>query len=99
MGDTIKLDVATGKVLEVLPLVVGATCMVFKGRNTGRVGVLVHRERHLGSFDIAQLKDAKGHTFAVRLGAVFVVSQVGQPAQISLPKGDGVKPSIIEAKA
>merc|ERR1712203_403851 len=41
----------------------GNLCMVTGGRNTGRVGTIMSRERHPGSFDIVHVKDASGHTF------------------------------------
>lgn len=40
--------------------------MITGGRNLGRVGTIVNRERHQGSFDICHVKDAQGHTFATR---------------------------------
>lgn len=40
--------------------------MITGGRNLGRVGTVVSRERHPGSFDICHVKDAQGHTFATR---------------------------------
>ena len=42
------------------------------GNNIGRVGTLLHVERHLGSFDIAHIKDANGKTFATRNSNIFV---------------------------
>lgn len=44
----------------------GNLCMITGGRNLGRVGTVVSRERHPGSFDICHVKDAQGHTFATR---------------------------------
>lgn len=97
-GDSIKLDLATGKIESFIKLEVGKLCFVSKGRNTGRIGVLVQRERHLGSFDIAKLKDSKGNVFAVRLDAVFVVGEAeGQP-QVVLPSANGVKLTILEQR-
>lgn len=40
--------------------------MITGGRNLGRVGTVVNRERHPGSFDIVHIKDSQGHTFATR---------------------------------
>jgi small subunit ribosomal protein S4e len=77
---------------------VGALCFVSKGRNTGRIGVLVQRERHLGSFDIAKLKDAKGVVFAVRLDACFVIGEAEGKSVIQLPKRNGVKLSIVDER-
>ena len=45
---------------------VGNMVMVTGGHNLGRVGVIINRERHPGSFDIVHIKDSLGHTFATR---------------------------------
>ena len=34
--------------------------MITGGRNLGRVGLVMHRERHPGSFDIVHVKDSAG---------------------------------------
>jgi hypothetical protein len=36
------------------------------GRNMGRTGTIVHRERHIGGFDIVHVKDVLDRTFATR---------------------------------
>ena len=61
VGDTVKIDLATGKIADYIKLDVGVQVIVTGGRNTGRVGTLVHRERHPGTFDIVHVKDAAGH--------------------------------------
>merc|ERR1712113_788831 len=71
----------------------GNLCMVTGGRNTGRVGTIMHRERHPGSFDIVHVKDAAGHTFATRLAYIFVIGK-GMKPYVSLPKGNGIKLSF-----
>jgi small subunit ribosomal protein S4e len=98
IGDSIKVDLETGKIVDFIKLEMGKLCFVNKGRNTGRIGVLVHRERHLGSFDIAKLKDAKGSVFAVRLDACFVIGDGEGKARIALPQRNGVKLTILEEK-
>ena len=98
-GDTIKLDLATGKIVDFIKLEMGKLCFVNRGQNTGRIGVLIHREKHMGSFDIAKLKDAKGNVFAVRLEACFVIGEGEGKSRVALPKRNGVKLSIIEEKA
>merc|ERR1711872_933385 len=75
----------------------GNLCMITGGRNTGRVGTIMSRERHPGSFDIVHIKDSQGHTFATRIGYVFIIGK-GSKAYISLPKGKGVKLSIAEER-
>merc|ERR1711920_527006 len=75
----------------------GNLCMITGGRNTGRVGTIMSRERHPGSFDIVHVKDSMGHTFATRLNYVFIIGKGNKP-YISLPKGKGLKLSIAEER-
>merc|ERR1712192_333308 len=63
----------------------------------GRVGTMISREKHPGSFDIVHIKDSQGHVFATRLAYVFVIGKGNKPF-ISLPKGKGVKLSIAEER-
>ena len=114
--------------------------MLTGGRNAGRVGTIVNREKHNGSFDIIHVKDAAGHVFATRhknvssppgehatshslpslpppgdspsspaqralrrrtdgtAKKVFVLGKGSKPL-VSLPKGKGVKLSILEEQA
>ena len=55
----------------------------------GRVGVITHRERHDGGFNIVHIKDAVDNSFATRETNVFVIGN--EKPWISLPKGKGVK--------
>jgi len=98
VNDTIKLDLETNKVLEIIKFDVGQLVLITSGRNRGRVGVLQSREQHPGSFEIIYVKDSVGHLFATRLAAAFVIGNDTTPA-IKLPKGRGIKLSIIEEKA
>lgn len=59
----------------------------------GRSGVIVHREKHQGGFDIVHVKDVLDRTFATRLSNIFVIGEGSKPL-VSLPKGKGVKLSI-----
>merc|ERR1712232_346612 len=94
-NDTIRIDLESGKPLDHLKFEVGATVMVSGGNSTGRVGAIVSREKHPGSFEIIHIKDSVGHTFATRLQNVMVIGQGGKP-WVSLPKGNGIKLNIIE---
>lgn len=51
--------------------------MITGGRNLGRVGTVVNRERHPGSFDIVHIKDANGHTFATRYCTCYCLLHAG----------------------
>mmetsp|Transcript_33646 Transcript_33646/g.104719 ORF Transcript_33646/g.104719 Transcript_33646/m.104719 type:complete len:259 (+) Transcript_33646:88-864(+) len=97
-NDTVRLDLTTGKMLDHVKFEAGNVVMASSGNNMGRVGVIVSRERHPGSFEIVHVKDSVGHTFATRLQNVFVIGKGTKP-WISLPKGNGIKLSIIEDRA
>merc|ERR1711956_130885 len=90
VNDSVKIDIATGKMTEFFKFELGTLVMLTGGRNAGRVGNLLHVEKHEGSFAIVTVKDAKGNTFATRLGNVFVIGNAGQ-SQVSIPKGKGIK--------
>lgn len=97
VNDTIKVDIATGKMSEILKFEIGAMVMITKGHNTGRVGQLMHIERHEGSFHIVTVKDARGSVFSTRLSNVFIIGS-GNQAQVTLPKGRGIKKTIIQER-
>lgn len=97
IGDTVKLDLTTGKTVDTIKFEAGNVCMVTGGANKGRVGELVSREKHHGGFEISHLKDKRGHTFATRSGNVFVIGEGNKP-WISLPRGKGIKLSIQEER-
>ncbi|KAL3585794.1 hypothetical protein D5086_012661 [Populus alba] len=94
-NDTIKLDLESNKIVDFIKFDVGNVVMVTGGRNRGRVGVIKNREKHKGSFETIHVQDATGHEFATRLGNVFTIGKGSKP-WISLPKGKGIKLSIIE---
>ncbi|XP_073113479.1 small ribosomal subunit protein eS4x-like [Elaeis guineensis] len=74
---------------------VGSIAMITGGRNRECVGVIKNREKHKGGFETIHLQDVLGHKFATRLGNVFTIGKGTKP-WVSLPKGKGVKLSIIK---
>ena len=92
VNDTVKIDLATGKITDFIKFDTGVIAMVTGGRNMGRVGVITHRERHDGGFNIVHIKDAVDNEFATREGNVFIIGR--EKPWISLPKGKGVKVSL-----
>jgi small subunit ribosomal protein S4e len=97
--DSVKIDLATGRIIDFVKLETGVQVMITAGRNTGRVGILTNRERHPGSFDVVHVKDQLGHSFATRLGNVFVIGKGGSSKPlIKLPRGKGVKLTIAEER-
>eukprot|EP00386_Alphamonas_edax_P003053 GDKI01009347.1.p1 GENE.GDKI01009347.1~~GDKI01009347.1.p1 ORF type:complete len:263 (+),score=98.14 GDKI01009347.1:78-866(+) len=94
-NDTVRLDLETGKVLDYVKFELGNVVMITGGNNQGRVGTIVHRETHPGSFEIIHIQDARGNKFATRLSNVMVIGK-GTKAWISLPKGNGIKQTEVE---
>jgi len=97
INDSVKVDITTGRITDYIKFDSGNLCMITGGRNLGRVGLVLHRERHPGSFDIVHVKDAAGHTFATRLSNVFIIGK-GNKSLVSLPKGKGVRLTIAEER-
>jgi len=97
VNDTVKVDLATGTIIEIFKFETGQLCTPTKGKNAGRVGEMVGIEKHPGSFDIVSLKDATGVTFSTRLENIFVIGS-GTKAAVSMPKGKGIKLNIIQER-
>jgi len=98
VNDTIRLDIETGKVLDYVKFEVGNVCMMTGGNNVGRVGTIVNVEKHPGSFEIIHLIDSRGNKYATRTSNVFAIGQGTKP-WISLPKGNGIKLSVVEDRS
>jgi len=97
VNDVIKFDVNTNKMTDFIKFDVGAMCMITGGRNMGRVGTILRRERHLGGHDVVHVKDAVDRTFATRLSNIFVIGD-HEKSWISLPKSKGIKLTIAEER-
>jgi len=98
VNDTVKVDIASGKMSDILKFELGAMVMLIRGNNVGRIGQLMHIEKHPGSFDIVTVRDVKGNSFATRLNNVFVIGSGNHP-QVTLPKGRGIKKTILQERA
>ena len=97
LNDTVQVNIATGKIMDSIKFDIGNLVMATGGRNLGRVGLITHRERHHGSFDIIHIKDALGHSFATRMTNVFVIGK-GQKALVSLPRQKGIRLTVAEER-
>jgi small subunit ribosomal protein S4e len=94
-NDTVKFDLEQNKIVDFVKFDTGNLVMITGGHNLGRVGVIVSKERHPGSFDIIHIKDALGQQFATRSGNVFVIGK-GTKSMVSLPAKKGIKRSVLE---
>jgi small subunit ribosomal protein S4e len=97
VNDTLRFDLTTGKVTGHFKFEIGQLAMITRGANVGRVGEIVGRDKHPGSFEIIHLKDKRGQNFATRVANVFVIGDGKTPA-ISLPKQKGLVQSVIEER-
>ena len=95
VNDTVMLDLETGKVTDFCKFDVGNVVMCTGGANCGRVGTVQHREKHKGALDMVHVVDQAGNTFVTRISNVFVIGK-GSKALVSLPKGRGVRKTIIQ---
>lgn len=93
--DTVKVNLNTGKVEQVIPLELGNNVLVTGGANRGRVGTISNRTRLQGAFDMIAVKDASGHSFNTRIDNCFVIGK-GEASLITLPRDKGLKTTIIE---
>jgi small subunit ribosomal protein S4e len=96
--DTVMVDIESGKIKDFVRFDIGNLVMVTGGHNNGRVGTIVHKEKHKGSFDIVHVEDAAGNRFATRNDNVFVIGKGNKPL-ISLPKGKGIRLTILQEQA
>ncbi|KAF7477368.1 Hypothetical predicted protein [Marmota monax] len=63
LNGTIQIDLETGKITDFIKFDTGNLCMMTRGANVGRIGVITNRERHPGSFDMVCVKNANGNSF------------------------------------
>ncbi|ELK29938.1 40S ribosomal protein S4 [Myotis davidii] len=72
VNDTIQIDLESGKITDFITLDTGKLCMITRGANLGKIGVITDREKHPGSFDIiVHVKYATGNSFATLLSNIF----------------------------
>ncbi|KAI0287845.1 hypothetical protein BC826DRAFT_1108181, partial [Russula brevipes] len=97
VNDTVRFDLTQNKISGIVKFDTGNLVMITGGRNMGRMGSIVHREKHIGDFDIVHVKDALDRTFATRITNIFVIGEGTKP-WISVPKGKGIKLTIAEER-
>jgi small subunit ribosomal protein S4e len=97
VNDTVKFDLVNGQIVDIVKFDTGNIVMITGGRNMGRAGVITHKEKHIGGYDIVHVKDALDKPFATRVSNIFVIGEGIKP-WISLPKGKGTKLTITEER-
>lgn len=96
-GDTVKFDLEKNQIVSWITNEPGHLAYITGGNNIGRVGTILHVEKHLGSFNIVHLRDANGKTFATRSGNIFIIGN--KVSEVTLPAGEGLYLNILEEKA
>jgi len=97
VGDTVEVEISTGKIQNWVKFDSGNLCMITGGRNLGRIGTITSRDRHAGSFDIVHVKDASGHSFSTRMSNIFIIGKGSKP-MVSLPRDKGIRKTIAEER-
>ncbi|KFO35559.1 40S ribosomal protein S4 [Fukomys damarensis] len=65
VNNTIQIDLTCGKIMDFIKLDTGNLCMVTRGINLGKIGVITNREKHPGSFYVVHVKDANCISFDI----------------------------------
>lgn len=91
------MNLESGEIDGVVKFENGCSVFVTGGNNIGRIGVLQHVEHHPGSYEIAHVRDSTGNSFATRLSNIFCIGE-GRKPLISLPKGNGIKLSLVDER-
>lgn len=74
------LDLETTKIKDFIKFDIGQLCMATGGHNRGRIGTIVHKEKHKSSFDIVLVRDSAGQEFATRCPSECSSSQLNAPS-------------------
>jgi small subunit ribosomal protein S4e len=81
-NDTIKLNLKANEIMATYKFHVGAYCMITKGNNIGRSGVIIKEEKHEGSYEIVHVRDENNQEFSTRLENVFVTGENKHEVQL-----------------
>lgn len=92
------LDLESGKIKDFAKFDIGNVAMVTGGHNCGRVGTILHKERHKGGHDVIHIEDGQGNRFATRITNVFIIGKGAKP-MVSLAKAKGVRLTIVQEQA
>ncbi|KAG5547275.1 hypothetical protein RHGRI_013072 [Rhododendron griersonianum] len=84
-----------GRTIRYLDPLIKANDTIKLDLEAQKITDFMSREKHKGSFETIHVQDATGHEFATRMGNIFTIGKGSKP-WVSLPKGKGIKLSIIE---
>ena len=95
IGDTVKIDIGSNKVIEYLRFETGHIAFVFSGSNRGRVGSIKRIEKLKNGSSFVYLEDANGKSFTVLDSKVMVIGNK-ESLWITLDEDQGKKLDVFE---
>merc|ERR1711915_33437 len=100
VGDTVKVDLNTNRIIDHLSFAPGQIAMVKKGKNMGCVGTIISDDSDINGMDnklhfIVKLRDGKGREFATERKNIVMIGEEGNK-WISIPENEGVKMSVLD---
>ena len=94
-GDSVMVDIASNKITDFVKFDAGALCMVTVVETPSWSVTSNRRCKSTRVRLVIHLMDAAGQHFATRFSNVFAIGTGNKP-MVSLPKGKGIKLTIIE---
>ena len=95
VSDTVRINLEKKTIEDFVKFEPGNVCMITGGRNAGRIGLIVNKEKHPGSHDIVHIRDSEKNSFATRSNYAFIIGKGSDP-WISIPHAKGIKRPKIE---
>nr|7QCA_SE0 Chain SE0, 40S ribosomal protein S4 [Spraguea lophii 42_110]7QJH_RE0 Chain RE0, 40S ribosomal protein S4 [Spraguea lophii 42_110]7QJH_SE0 Chain SE0, 40S ribosomal protein S4 [Spraguea lophii 42_110]8BR3_SE0 Chain SE0, 40S ribosomal protein S4 [Spraguea lophii 42_110]8P5D_SE0 Chain SE0, 40S ribosomal protein S4 [Spraguea lophii 42_110]8P60_RE0 Chain RE0, 40S ribosomal protein S4 [Spraguea lophii 42_110]8P60_SE0 Chain SE0, 40S ribosomal protein S4 [Spraguea lophii 42_110] len=95
IGDSVKIDIKTSKIVENSSLEVGKVVYLIKGKNIGCLGVITGIEKREGTHDIVNIVDKVGRNFSTIFSNILVVGADDNP-WVTFTKDEGIKYSEYE---
>lgn len=102
--DMIKFCLKTSTIIGHVKFGVGNVCIITRGKNIGRVGLITKVDKHPGEFDIVHITERQAKksthepaTFSTRIDNVFVLGKGDKP-WVSLPREKGIRKDVFEER-
>lgn len=94
-GDSVKVDLESGRITEFLHLEVGHVALTRRGKNMGCVGVITNIEQKGLNEFVVTLKDKNGRVFATQKKNLILIGK-DENLWVDLPEDKGVKLSVLD---
>ena len=91
-NDTVKFNLKTGAVEDIIRFENNAIAQVVGGKSCGRIGKIQSINKFDGSYTMVHLVDANGQKFITRIENVFVIGK--DKPMVTLPKHQGLRVGI-----